>query len=173
MAAGDPVGKFLYDIALERLKAQAADQTALAGRAKDMVGLAAVTTTITGVLANDKLVTVSKGDQPAAVAVLLTVGLVVTIGAGLDALRPRVWYFSPDPTKVFDTVSNNLGWPLDSYYASVATGLEHRDVVVTGASAFEHNDQQLRRLRWAILAQVVGVGLLACAGLVLAWQATQ
>lgn len=173
MAAGEAVGKFLYDIVAERLKAQAADQSALTGRAKDLVGLAAVTTTVTGVLANDKLFDVTKGSQPIVFAVLLSFGLLLTIGAGLYGLKPRVWYLSPDPTEVFSTVSGNLAWPLDSYYASVATGLTQPGVVVTGKSALAHNDEQLVKLRRAIVIQVVGVAILASSGLVVAWQATR
>lgn len=173
MAVGDAVGKFLYDIVAERLKAQAADQSALTGRAKDLIGLAAVTTTVTGVLANDKLFDVTKGSQPVVFAVLLSCGLLLTVGAGLYGMKPRVWYLSPDPLEVFSTVSANLTWPLDSYYASVATGLTQPGIVVTGKSALAHNDEQLSKLRRAIVIQVVGVAILASSGLVVAWQATR
>jgi hypothetical protein len=72
-------GKFLYDMVSARIAAQAADQAALVGRAKDLLGVASITTTISGVLANDKLVNLSKTDADKFAFVVLALGLIVVV----------------------------------------------------------------------------------------------
>jgi hypothetical protein len=42
-------GKLLWEVVSLRLKAQDSSQAALTGRAKDMIGLATISSTITGV----------------------------------------------------------------------------------------------------------------------------
>jgi hypothetical protein len=167
-----PDGKFLYDIVSARLAAQAADQLALTGRAKDLIGFASITTTITGVVANDKIVTVNKSGIDALILGLLAVGLAMVITFGIQAIRPRAWFLSPDPHLVADLVHENYSsWTVDDYYAAVANGFTKLGVGSPGNSALGYNEEQLKTLRRSVLVQIIGVSALAACGVLLALEA--
>ncbi len=153
-----------------KLSAQAADQSALVGRAKDMLGVATISSTITGVLANDKLFAVGKDDADVALFVAMAVALLLVIICAFYAMRPRTWYLAPSPEEVAATVRNDVTAPVDDYYASVAMGFMSADVAVDGKTVLAHNDDQIDRLRTAVLVQIPALGVLAAAGLVLAVQ---
>jgi hypothetical protein len=149
---------------------EVADQSALAGRAKDLLGVAVISTTITGVLANDKLTNVTKHNVPAWLFVLMAIAVAAVVGSAFYALWPRTWYFSPDPREGLQTATDEPDWPVDTYYASIAAGFTTPNVVQP-ASALDHNDTQIRALRTAVLAEIGALAILAIAGLALAWNA--
>jgi hypothetical protein len=164
-------GKFLYDMVAARLTAQAADQVALVGRAKDLLGVATITTTITGVLAKDKVANISKADLDPWLFGLMAIALATVVWLAFGALRPRTWYLSPEPTDVAATVSSQPTWAVDTYYASVAMGFISPGVVVSGKSALDHNRLQINELRQAVRLQMLGLSVLAGCGLALAYEA--
>ena len=60
--ADDRHGKFCGEWSRE-LAGQAADQALLTGRAKDLMGVATISTTITGVILNDSSSTCQRGER--------------------------------------------------------------------------------------------------------------
>lgn len=168
------IGKFMYDVVAQRLAAQSADQSALVGRSKDLVGLATLTSSVAGVLANDKLVRVVGGQRlPVAFAGLLSLGLLLTIGSGLYVLYPRKWFLSFDPVSLFEKISEHYReWPLDKFYASAATAFLNPGELGDEMEAILVNDAQLRRMHFAVGLQILGAGILGASGLYLAWNAT-
>jgi hypothetical protein len=168
-----PRGKFLYDMVMARVGAQSTDLATMQGRSKDLIGLAAVTTTVTGVLSNDKLFNnvAILPHRPREFAVLLVVGLVLAILPGIYVLWPRAWFLAPDPVDLNAQIDAHPTWPVDAYYSSAAMGfIERKYGRCEKTNALRFNDRRLFRLRIAVVAQLVGVCGLAIAGLVLALQ---
>ena len=166
--ADEARGKFLYDMVAARVTAQGADQSALVGRAKDLLGVASITTTITGVLANDKITNVSKSDAAKVVFIIMAVALLSVVFCAFDALRPRTWYLSPDPLEAEQTLVANPIATVDQYYESIAEGFIQLDVAVTGKSALQHNEDQISHLRTLVRVEIIALGVLAGCGLALA-----
>ena len=165
-----PDGKFLYDTVTARIAAQAADQAALAGRAKDLLGVAAISTTVSGALVNDKLTDVTKGAVSLLLFLLTLLGLACVVAGALYAFRPRTWYFSPEPKSAAERISANPDSPTDDYYAAVANGFIALKPSGT-ESPLDHNDRQIGKLHAAVLVQIVGVSALSVAGALLASRA--
>lgn len=139
------------------MKAQSDDYSTLTGRAKDLIGLATVATTIASVILNEKVFAPAKLTHvPKWWAFLSAASVAAILLAGIYSLWPRVWYFSPDPAEVYATVVSDLTLSTDALLASVANGIVLPDVVVTGKSALEWNDAGLARIRWAVVVQVCG-----------------
>jgi hypothetical protein len=168
---GEDRGKFLYDVVMARLSSQAADLAAMGGRAKDLLGVATISTTITGAIANGAIVTTTKHNVSWLVFAALIVGFVLVLGAAGFSLWPRTWYLSPEPLGTSRAVQAHLDWPLDAYYGQIAVGFIAPDVVTAGKSALEHNDQRLMWIGRAILIEMAGLLLLALAGFALAYEA--
>lgn len=153
------------------MKSQADDFAVLTGRAKDLIGLATVATTIASVILNDKVLGPTKPSEvPMWWAAVAAIALASILLPGIYCLWPRIWYFSPDPDSIYKTVSADLSLSTDDLFASVANGLVRKDVVVSDRSALEWNDAGLRRFRVAVFIQVVGYVVLGCAAAVLAFQ---
>jgi hypothetical protein len=170
-AVTDDRSELLWDVVSDRLSSQADNVSALNGRAKDFIGLGTLTGTIAGAIGNDKFFSWDKAALTVPFALLLTVGIVLAVGAGLLVLRPRIWYLSPEPKDLYETIRTNPNWSADNLKASIANGFVHSDVVVDGKSALEFNDDQIGEMRILVIIQVVGLALLAIAGVILGWQA--
>jgi hypothetical protein len=97
----EATGKMLWDVVALRLTAEAANQTALVGRAKDLLGAATIAATITGVLLNDKLVTFDKTPLLGLWTVVTGITLAVLVLLALAALKPRAWSFAPNPNSLY------------------------------------------------------------------------
>ena len=166
-------GKFLYETVTARVASQAADYAALSGRSKDLIGLATITSTVMGVLANERLVNLTKMRRvPASYSIVAVASLILVLGPGLFVLWPRKWHLSPSPEDALATVNAHPTWPTDSYYATLATGFVNRGVVDAKLNALEVNDRNIARIRWAVLAQIGGLSALAVSGLALTLHAS-
>jgi hypothetical protein len=165
----EPRGKFLYDTVSARLSAQSTDLSTAQGRAKDLIGLAAITTTITGVLANDKLFKIdAAAERPKPFAALLVAGIALAIIPGLYVLWPRAWYLAPDPVDINAKIDQHPTWHVDDYYASLAMGFMTAQHGKNNDTALRFNERRILRLRVAVIAQLFGIAGLALAGVVLA-----
>lgn len=155
-----------------QLAGQVADIAALSGRAKDLIGVATISTTITGGLANDRLVNVGKHDiNPFALGFLI-VGFCSVLIAGFFVLKPRSWSLVPNADEIkTNAVAAHPTWPIDAYYGQVAMGFLTPGLVVPGKTAIQQNAENIDLIRNCIYVQLVGLGLLAIAGFILASQA--
>ena len=169
--ATDTLREMLYQVVRTRLDGQEATMSRLTGRSKDYIGAASIATTLTGVLANKDLSAVATTELPLSFAVLLTVGLVLTVGLGFVALWPRTWYFSPDVDVVYARVRSEPDWDATMHYASIANGFVNVGVVSPTDSAISLNDRGIRLLKVLLIGQTFGLAVLAGAGLILAWRA--
>jgi hypothetical protein len=165
--AEDTRGQFLYDMVTACLASQAADYAALVGRAKDLLGVASITTLVTGVLANDKITNVARTDTEPWVFVAVALALVAVVACAFTAMQPRDLYLSPAPADVAATVSSNPSWDVDTYYASVAMGFILEDFIVVGESAIDHNRAAIDSVRRLVRLQIVALGVLTLFGLAL------
>ena len=102
----EATGKLLWDVVALRLTADAANQTALVGRAKDLLGAATIAATITGVLVNDKLFTVEKSGLVTWWGIATGLTLAMLVVCALVAMRPREWSFAPSPTDLYGKMSD-------------------------------------------------------------------
>jgi hypothetical protein len=93
--ADDPHGKMLWGVVAGELAGQAADQASLTGRAKDLLGVATISSTITGVILNDHLFNVDKEDIPLWWILVAGGSLLAVFVAGLWAIKPRTYSFTP------------------------------------------------------------------------------
>jgi hypothetical protein len=98
LMAEDSHGRILWGTVANELAGQAADQASLTGRAKDLMGVATISTTITGVILNDKLFNVPKVDIPVWWILFAGLSLLAVFGAGIYAIQPRTYSFAPDAT---------------------------------------------------------------------------
>ena len=179
-SVADLEGKFLYDITATKLAAQCADHSLLTGRAKDLIGLTTLTTTIGAFVATSRATgnTARLPDWYTG-GVLITV--VVIIGCGLYVLLPRRWNFSPDPLAVRAALQTDPN--LDSIYMRLAEGHLAQPAPAEGTKrrwragrfgpsvdleGIEFNKGVLSRLATAVRVQVVGVSALAVLGAIVA-----
>jgi len=157
----DPSGKVL---ALQ-LATQAADQAALVNRAKDLMGTATIASTITGVILNDKLVAVVRGDVPLWWTIAAALALIVLFGSGLWAVQPRDYYFAPDAVDFFAVEREFPEATTGQLYRSLAEGfLEPED----GATRLATNEEQLATLDRLVRLETVALAVLALLGFLLA-----
>jgi hypothetical protein len=120
--ADDPHGTILWGVVASELAGQAADQASLTGRAKDLMGVATISTTITGVILNDKLFNVPKVDIPVWWIILAALSLLAVFGAGIYAIQPRTYSFAPDATAFHRIEQDYQESSEDELYRAMAEG---------------------------------------------------
>jgi hypothetical protein len=155
----DPKGKLLWDVVSLQLAAQAADQAALTNRAKDLMGTATIATTITGVILNDKLIAVVKGDVPIWWTITTALALVVLFACGLWAIQPRDYYFAPDAVDFYAVERESPDVSPGQLYRSLAEGFVEPE---EGHTLLASNEEQL-----VVLDRLVRVETAALAALAL------
>jgi hypothetical protein len=154
----DPSGKLLWDIVALQLAAQAGDQAALANRAKELMGTATIASTITGVILNDKLVAVVKGDVPLWWTTAAALVLIVLFGCGLWAVKPRDYFFAPDAADFYAVERESPDATTGQLYRSLAEGfLEPEE----GRTRLAENEEQLATLDRLVRLETVALAILA------------
>lgn len=160
----EPKGKLLWDVVALRLAAQSANQSALTGRAKDLLGTATIATTITGVILNDKLFEVVKDDAPIWWTGGAGVALVVLVASGILAIWPREYSFAPNAEDFQRVMETYPSATVDALYR--ATALGYLVAPPRGKSQLAKNYGLLKNLERFV--RVEAVALAALAGLAFA-----
>lgn len=152
MASG--TGKLLYDVTLARLAAQKESQAALVSRAKDLLGVTAISTAI-----NSTALLRSKAGPPWWWTALALAAVVVQIGGALVVLFPRGYDFSTDPEHLRKLLAERSSGDdtLDDWYRALADGFLHQDATAT--SKIAHNHELNRRNSLIVKAQTVALGV--------------
>jgi len=168
--AEDPHGKMLWERVSGELAGQAADQSSLTGRAKDLLSVATISTTITGVILNDKLFDVTKVDIPGWWIVLAAVSLVVVFGAGLMAIQPRDYSFAPDASAYHVIERDYPDASEGELYRATAEGylFEAED----GKTQLQRNRETLSRIELLVRLETYGIAGLAAMAFLLAFMIT-
>jgi hypothetical protein len=165
--AEDPNGKLVWDMVALKLGAQAASQTALVGRAKDLLGVATIATTITGVILNDKLFAVVKGEAPLWWTILAAISLAVIYGAGLWAMQPAEYSFAPDAEDFYVVEQTYPASSQGEFYRSLAEG--YLLVGPDGESRLGKNQEQLERIELLVRFETMGIAVLGILAFLLAF----
>ena len=157
--------KLVYDAVTARLAAQAADQTALTGRAQSLLGAATISATIVGALSNGNLLNVKTTMTrfPAWLLIVGGIGFVVVVVSAIWALIPRSWAFSPDPKALEENISAAAPDVDDEdAYDSLVQGF----ITASGAalSPLQRNDQLLARLRLLVTVEAAGLAIIVVFG---------
>jgi hypothetical protein len=164
----DPNGKLLWDVVAMRLAAQTATQAVLVSRAKDLLGVATIVATISGVILNDKLFYVQKAVPPWPWTVLAVIALIAVFGGGLAALLPGRWSSAPDAVDFHAVEQQYSHATYGEFYRSLAEGF-----LLPGAdgskSRLVQNDDRLAWLARFVNAQVGGLVLLGVLAFLLAF----
>jgi hypothetical protein len=156
----------LWDVVAGQLAGQSADQAALSGRAKDLLGVATISTTITGVIVNDKLFNLAKVELPAWWVVLAAVSLIVVFGAGLLAIQPRKYSFAPDAEGFHSIEQKYPDASETELYRAMAEGyLEEAE----GKTQLERNRENLKLIELLVRIETGGVVALAVMAFILAF----
>jgi hypothetical protein len=162
-------GTFLYNMVVAQTSAQATDISTLTGRAKDLIGAATISTTVTGALANANIVNVQKHAERLGVVWLLAVGFGLVFLAGFAAIYPREWSLAPDAERVAsEVIAGHLSDTVDVYYAKVAMGFLDKGTGRDHRTAIQENARKIGHVRVLIDIQLLGLLLLAASGVVLA-----
>jgi hypothetical protein len=164
--ADDSHGKILWDVVTARLAAQAANQAAMCGRAKDLISTATVATAITGIILNDKVFNVSKGDMPLWWLVGAGISLLVIFVAGLWALQPANYSFAPDAGDFYLNVQKHPTASDDQFYRSLAEGYL---IASNGQTQIERNQKGLQRLARLVRIETIGIAALVVLAFILAF----
>jgi hypothetical protein len=125
------------------------------------MGTATIASTITGVILNDKLVTVVKGEVPAWWTIAAASALIVLFGCGLWAIQPRDYYFAPEALDFHAVEREFSDSTVGQLYRSLAEGFVEPDE--DGDTIIARNERNIARLD--LLVRVETVGLVALAGL--------
>jgi hypothetical protein len=158
----EPKGKLLWDVVSLRLAAQSANQVSLVGRAKDLLGFTTIVATITGVILNDKLFPVVKGEAPLLWTILAASSLIVVYGTGLRALWPSDYSFAPDGQDFQHVEQTYPSATVDALYRSLAEG--YLFAPPDGVPQLKRNQDKLKRLERLVRIEtggIVALGILA------------
>ena len=163
----DPNGKTLWDVVALRLAAQAANQTALTGRAKDLLGAATIAGTIIGVVYNDKLFPLAGFHAPGWWIPAVVVTYLGVVLCAVSAVWPRSYSFSPDAADFADLERDNPGASANMLYRAAARGFLD-PLSVKGKTQIQVNEDRLRTLERLVRGEIVSLGGLAGLALYLA-----
>jgi hypothetical protein len=166
--ADDPHGKLLWDVVAGELAGQAADQSSLTGRAKDLLGVATISTTITGVILNNTLFNFDKEEVPLWWIGVAAASLIAIFGAGLWAILPRIYSFAPDASHFHQVEEGFPGASEGELYRAMAEGYLLPDPK-TGKNQLERNRKEIRFIDTLVSIQMVGVAALTAMAFVLAF----
>ncbi len=162
--ADDPHGEMLWDAVAGALAGQAADQSALTSRAKDFLSIATISTTITGVVLNDKLFTISQIQVPMWWFFLAGASLIMIYGAGIWALVPRRYSFAPD-AEDFHAVEQQYPQASDGeLYRAMAEGYL---LPAGGRSTLDRNQDHVKFIETLVRIETVGLIALGASAFVL------
>lgn len=164
--AEDLHGRQLWDAVAGTLAAQASDQAALTSRAKDFLSMATISTTITGVILNDKLFSVSEIELSVGWIALASVSLLLVYGAGIWALVPRQWSFAPDAADFYAVEQESPFASEGELYRAMAEGYL---LAGDGQSQLERNAESVKFIEMLVRIQSVGVIGLGAAAFILAF----
>lgn len=159
--AEDPHGKILWERVTGELPGQAADQAALTGRAKDLLGVATISSTITGAILNDKLFQFSQIEIPAWWLVLAALPLLMVLVAGLWAVQTKEYSFAPDAAAFYEIEQKYPNSTEGDLYRALAEGylFEAED----GKTQLQRNRDILGGIE--LLVRVETAGIIGVAGM--------
>jgi hypothetical protein len=165
--ADDPHGKLLWDVVAGELAGQATDQSSLTGRVKDLLGVATISTTITGVILNDTLFNVAKEAVPLWWILVAAASLVAVYVPGLWALWPRTYSFAPDANDFLQVEQASPGASDGELYRALAEGYLLSDA--TGKNQLDRNRDAIKIIDNLVNIQMVGIAVLTAMAFVLAF----